>query len=220
MLLKAYDEVRRAPDPAAALEMALVRLAYAADLPGPEEAIRRLQAGQPVGGGAAPSPAGGGGGGHGGGAVARAAPAVAAQPALPRPQSFEEVVALIGAKRDITLELDVKRFVRLVSFKPGAIDYETGPGAPSDLQRRLALRLKEWTGQTWLIGADGGGGGESLYEREKRETGAARQRLLEDPFVRSVMTAFPGTEVLSMRTLTAETTASPQAGTTTEDDDD
>jgi DNA polymerase-3 subunit gamma/tau len=221
MLLKAYDEVRRAPDPAAAMEMALVRLAYAADLPGPEEAIKRLQSGQPVSGGAAPSPAGGGGGGQGGGgAAARAAPVAAAQPALPRPQSFEEVVALIGAKRDITLELDVKRFVRLVSFKPGAIDYETAPGAPQDLQRRLALRLKEWTGQPWLIAADGGGGGESLYEREKRETTAARQGLIDDPFVRSVMAAFPGTEVLGMRTLAAEATASPQAGTTTEDEDD
>jgi DNA polymerase-3 subunit gamma/tau len=220
MLLKAYDEVRRAPDPAAAMEMALVRLAYAADLPGPEEALKRLQSGQPVGGGAAPSPAGGGGANGGGGVVARAAPAFAAQPVLPRPQTFQEVVALIGAKRDLTLELDVKRFVRLVSFKPGAIDYETAPGAPQDLQRRLALRLKEWTGQPWLIAADGGGGGESLYEREKRETSAARQGLLDDPFVQSVMKTFPGTEVVSMRTLAAETTASPQAGTTTEDDDD
>src|SRR6202008_1823035 len=48
MLLKAYAEVRRAPDPAAAMEMALVRLAYASDLPGPEEALKRLQSGQPV----------------------------------------------------------------------------------------------------------------------------------------------------------------------------
>ncbi|HEY9217827.1 MAG TPA: DNA polymerase III subunit gamma/tau, partial [Phenylobacterium sp.] len=36
MILKAYDEVRRSPDPAAAVDMALIRLAYAADLPGPE----------------------------------------------------------------------------------------------------------------------------------------------------------------------------------------
>ncbi|NEX94757.1 DNA polymerase III subunit gamma/tau, partial [Caulobacter sp. 17J65-9] len=60
MLLKAYDEVRRAPDPAAAAEMALVRLAYAADLPGPEEALKRLQSGQPLTGGGpgAPAPSG------------------------------------------------------------------------------------------------------------------------------------------------------------------
>ena len=58
MLLKAYDEVRRAPDPAAAMEMALVRLAYASDLPGPEEALKRLQAGQPVVGRRRPGRAG------------------------------------------------------------------------------------------------------------------------------------------------------------------
>nr|MDQ2861472.1 DNA polymerase III subunit gamma/tau [Pseudomonadota bacterium] len=44
MLLKAHDEVRRAPDPAAAVEMTLIRLAYAADLPGPEEALKALRA--------------------------------------------------------------------------------------------------------------------------------------------------------------------------------
>src|SRR5512140_987795 len=46
LTLKAYDEVRRAPDAAAAVDMALIRLAYAADLPGPEEALKRLQAGE------------------------------------------------------------------------------------------------------------------------------------------------------------------------------
>ena len=54
MLLKALDEVRRAPNPADAVEMAIVRLAYAADLPGPEEALKRLQSGEPIGGGSAP----------------------------------------------------------------------------------------------------------------------------------------------------------------------
>src|SRR5690606_29688821 len=63
MLLKAHDEVRRAPNPADAVEMAIIRIAYAADLPGPEEALKRLQAGEaPVGGGG-PSRGGGGGGG-------------------------------------------------------------------------------------------------------------------------------------------------------------
>ena len=37
MLLKAYAEGRKAPDPTAATEMAIVRIAYASDLPGLEE---------------------------------------------------------------------------------------------------------------------------------------------------------------------------------------
>jgi DNA polymerase-3 subunit gamma/tau len=218
MLLKAHDEVRRAPDPAAALEMALVRLAYAADLPGPEEALKRLQSSQPAAGPAPSAPSGGAGGG--GGATARAVAPQAAADAFAKPQSFDEVVALIGARRDITLKLDVERFVRPISFKPGAIAYESAPGAPADLQRRLALKLKEWTGQTWLIAADGGGGGESLYERERRETGETRARLLDDPFVREVMRVFPGAEVLGVRALAVQPTAAPSEGTTAEEDED
>jgi DNA polymerase-3 subunit gamma/tau len=96
--------------------MALVRLAYAADLPGPEEALKALRDGEPMPGGSAPrGPSGGGGGG---GATAQAAGAFAAQariaPLAPQtaPQattalaSFDDVLALIQNKRDITLLMD------------------------------------------------------------------------------------------------------------------
>ena len=99
---------------------------------------------------------------------------------------------LIESKRDIALKLDLAKFARPVSFRPGAIAFEPAPGAPSNLAQRLAARLKEWTGQTWLVAAEGGGGGESLYEREQRERLAARKEIEADPFVRSVMQAFPG----------------------------
>src|ERR1700722_10541755 len=62
MLLKAYDEVRRSPDPAAAVEMALIRLCYAADLPGPEEALKALREGRDPGPAPSLSPPNGGGG--------------------------------------------------------------------------------------------------------------------------------------------------------------
>ncbi len=44
ILLKAIPEVQAAPRPLAAAEMAIVRLAYAADLPTPDEALRQLRA--------------------------------------------------------------------------------------------------------------------------------------------------------------------------------
>ncbi len=43
ILLKAIPEVQSAPRPLAAAEMAIVRLAYAADLPTPDEMLRRLR---------------------------------------------------------------------------------------------------------------------------------------------------------------------------------
>ena len=43
MLLKGLDEARIAPSPIQALEMVLIRLAYAAELPSPAEMVRTLQ---------------------------------------------------------------------------------------------------------------------------------------------------------------------------------
>ncbi|MGR4862499.1 DNA polymerase III subunit gamma/tau [Caulobacter sp. LARHSG274] len=200
MLLKAHDEVRRAPDARAAAEMALIRLCYAADLPGPEEALKALRDGQPVGGG----PGGGGGslgGGAAGGAVnaqarVMAAPAAQAAPTL---ASFEDVVKLIAEKRDIGLRLDVEQYVRPISFRPGAITFEPAPGAPGNLAGRLVRALKEWTGQPWLVAAEGGGGAESLFERQKREEREELAAIKSDPFVASVLTAFPGAEIVEVR---------------------
>ena len=207
MLLKAYEEVRRAPDPQAAVEMALIRLCYAADLPGPEEALKALRDGEPIpGGGGGVSPSGGGGTTASAGAFAAqvriAAPAPQAAPQTTAAlASFEDVLALIQAKRDITLLMDVQQYVRPISFRPGVIEFEPAPRAPSDLTRRLSSRLKEWTGQTWLVATAGGGGAESAWERQKREERETRDQILADPFVMSVMDAFPGAELLGVRQL-------------------
>lgn len=51
LLMKGLGETQAAPDPAAAAEMALIRIAYASDLPTPDEAIRLLKDGRlrPIG---------------------------------------------------------------------------------------------------------------------------------------------------------------------------
>ena len=199
MLLRALDEVRRAPNPADAVEMAIVRLAYAADLPGPEEALKALRDGEPMPGGAAPrGPSGGGGGG---GTSAQLAARPVAAPSLPDPQSFEQVVALIGEKREVGLQMDVQRFVRPVAFKPGAITYESLDGAPMDLARKLASRLKDWTGRTWLIAANGQGGGETMIEVDRRKRAEERAGIEADPFVVAVMQAFPGAVIGEIKSL-------------------
>jgi DNA polymerase-3 subunit gamma/tau len=214
MLLKAHEETLRAPDPKAAAEMALIRLAYASSLPGPEEALKALRAGDSSGGAPGGGASGGsGGGGRGSGSAARmmAAPAaVASASAVPNLQSFEDVVTLITAMRDIGLKLDVERYMRPIAFRQGAITFEPAPGAPNSLAQRLSQRLKEWTGQPWLVAAEGAGGAESLLEREKREDVNLRRAVQADPFVQAVMTAFPGAEITDIRTLSLSADSAPQ----------
>jgi len=226
MLLKAYDEVRRAPDPSAAVEMALIRLCYAASLPGPEEALKALQSGGSISGGAGPlssspppsaGPSASGGAGplravSGGGGVAQAGLRPVAQAAQRTVlQTFDDVLQLIDAKRDVTLKLDVERYVRLVDFKPGVIAFEPAPGAPANLPQRLSGKLKEWTGQPWMMDIQTGGQ-ETGYERDRREEADVRAAIEIDPFVTAVRDAFPGAEIVGIRPI-----AAPQASVAVED---
>jgi len=217
LLLKAHEDTRRAPDPKAAVDMALIRLCYASDLPGPEEALKALRDGAP----------GEGGGGHGGGSPSSGGGGLTATARMTAPapreavklESFADVVALIDARRDISLKLDVERYVRPISFRPGAITYEPAPGAPSSLAQRLVARLKEWTGQPWLVAAEGGGGAESAWEKEKREEREDKAQIEADPFVRSVMQAFPGAEIIGVRRAPLVEAAPVEDGDAVEDEE-
>jgi len=96
MLMKGLVEVRMAPQPMQALEMALIRMAYAADLPPPEEVIRTLT-GAGAGAGAARATAPRGGAPEGAATASRTRPADAmpvAEPAGPPPWMADE-----GAER-------------------------------------------------------------------------------------------------------------------------
>ena len=213
MLLKAHEEVRTAPHPVAATEMALIRLCYAADLPSPEEALKALARGdQPAAPSAphTPSPAPARGGPVGGGmrAVAGGASTQASLRPVAQPdgvvllQTFEDMVALIDARRDVTLKLDVERFVRPIDFKPGVISFEPAPGAPANLAQRLSQRLREWTGQRWMMDLQVGGG-ESVRDRQDRARDEERARVAADPFVTAMMQAFPGAQIVGVRPLEA-----------------
>ncbi|HEV7327621.1 MAG TPA: DNA polymerase III subunit gamma/tau [Bosea sp. (in: a-proteobacteria)] len=220
MLLKAVGEVRQADRPVMAAEMALVRLAHAADLPTPDEALRMLRDGSgAVGGNGSPAPRPP----SGGGATALAARPVlasanpmpaAAQPrasALPQPQSFEEVVALASRHRDITMKLALERDVRLVRFEQGRIEFSLAEHGNRLLANDLSKRLKEWTGQTWLVAVVNTEGSATLREqavaaRDKRENDAANH-----PAVRAVMERFPGARIVDVRDPRAAEAETPAA---------
>ncbi len=240
MLLKAHGEVRAAPDPAAALEMALIRLCYAADLPGPEEALRRLQDGRASVSTSPASPAPPSGGGmraQAGGGASRApspAPASVPQPA-PAPlqnlravaepaaeaalHSFEQLAAFVSAQRDPVTSLQLQRFVRPIEVKPGVFAFSLAEGAPPDLAQRLSAKLKAWTGRPWLMDirteADGV---ETGWERDRRERADDRAQAEADPFVRAMLDAFPGAEIADLRRLGPATTAPAPPSSVDEDE--
>ncbi|PTW98914.1 DNA polymerase III subunit gamma/tau [Pararhodobacter aggregans] len=199
MLLKALEEVAQAPNAMMAAEMAVIRMTHVADLPTPDELIRRLQDNPPP-----PGPSGGGGGGvpMGGGVTAMgrgsvssggggAQAALAGAPhALAQFATFERVMELIAERRDIILQTEVKRCLRLVRYSPGRIEFEPTPDAAPDLAARLAGRLQHWTGTRWAVSI-AQGGGPTIAEQEAEAKAKRDAQALEDPLVKAIFEAFP-----------------------------
>ncbi len=242
MLLKALEEVALAPNAIMAAEMAVIRLTHVAELPSPEELVRKLSANPPVtapqtgGGGASTGPRAEAGnapqsvGGAArratasGGATAPSAPpsASAAQaPALAEYVDFDRVVELIRARRDMALLLEVERCLRLARYAPGRIEFAPTADAAPDLAARLAQRLQAWTGQRWAVSVVASGGAPTIAEARTAAESASRAAALDNPLVQAVFAAFPQAEITSVRSRhDAEAEAAQTALPAAEEPDD
>jgi len=205
ILLKGIPEVQTATRPFAAAEMVLVRLAYAADLPTPDEALRALKDGAPLpAGNAVPSPPGRSSGGPVlATSQARAMPAEArpapAEAAAPRLRRFEDVVAMAGERRAIGLKDALERDVRLVRFEEGQIEFALAEGGSRTLAGDLSRALHEWTGRRWVVALSSEPGAATLRQQKKAAEHEKKSGAAEHPLVQAVLSRFPGAEIVDVR---------------------
>jgi DNA polymerase-3 subunit gamma/tau len=229
MLLTALEEVGRAPNAMMAAEMALIRLTHVADLPTPDELIRKLQntpvptpepqnAGTPHGAGGGPRQSAAVSAlqaanpsayaadtmapraQRSSGATASAAQAEApATETLARFARFEDVLELIRHHRDVKLLVDVETSLRLVSYSPGRIEFEPTEKAPRDLAQRLGSRLQTWTGQRWAVSI-GTNGTSTIAEVRDAAALALKEQAKAHPLVQAVLVAFPKAQISDIRT--------------------
>jgi DNA polymerase III subunit gamma/tau len=232
MLLKGIAETQGATRPAAAAEMVLVRIAYAADLPTPDEAIRMIE----QNGGAAPvastsaaprpapaptmstSPSSGvsaqpiraqgptlaavGSGMRP--QMMKAAPESQEQPAALRLSSFAELVALAAKNRDLMTKSALEADMRLVRFEDGRLEIALERTAQRTLVTDLGRKLEEWTGRRWTVVVSNEAGEPTLREQNLRAKNE-RERIAEaDPRVQEVLARFPGAKVVEVRKLAPE----------------
>jgi DNA polymerase III subunit gamma/tau len=210
MLLKGLGEVQAAPDAGAAMEMVLVRLAYAAELPDPAELVRAFEAARRREGvaaaaaprGAPPAPAAPAGAAlPAPGAAAREAEAAVTEGAAPAPmpQSFAGVVALFDVRREALTAAQLREYAHPVSFAPGHIEFRPAAGAPRDLANRLGRFLGEWTGTRWLVAVSEAPGGPTLRQQQEEQERRLRDDLARDPLVQAVFETFPGATIAAVR---------------------
>jgi DNA polymerase III subunit gamma/tau len=231
MLLKGIAEVQAATRPAAAAEMVLVRIAYVADMPTPDEAIRMLE----QNGGASPAA---------GGSVAarsapaatsssmqsspRAAPRTGAEPS-PRPHmtepiadaqsapalklnSFAELVALAAEKRDLMTKAALEADVRLVRIEDGRLEVALERSAARTLINDLSRKLEQWTGRRWTVIVSNEAGQPTLRSQAQLKQSERERSAESDPRVKEVLARFPGAKVVEVRKLAPEPPESDASG--------
>ena len=220
MALKALEEVASAPNAMMAAEMAVIRMTHVSDMPTPGELVARLKDAEPPS-----SPPGGGGGGGGGqqasargvdaigtrsasmtttagvnAAGSQTALAQAPESALARFPTFQHVVDLIRANRDVKLLVEVEGGVKLVSYRPGRIEFEPSSTAASDLAQRLGSRLQSWTGARWAVSVSGSGGQPTIAETRDAEKARLVAAAAETPIVAAILSAFPEARIGDLKT--------------------
>ena len=243
MLLTSIEEVSQAPNAMMAAEMAVIRLTHVADLPSPEELVRKLQdmSPPPAGGGLASSSGGSSGAGAGAGAGpsaeaaltgstgaiattsaaqsgqspsgnqnisppsavlggAEQALALNTQQMLAAYPSFDHIIDLIRAQRDVRLLVEVENCVQLARYQPGRIEFVPTDDAPVDLAQRLGSRLQLWTGQRWAVSLVNDGGAQTIARMRSSAEEALKAKALTHPLVKAVFDSFPKAQIIEIRT--------------------
>ena len=220
MLLKGITEVESAPKPLAAAEMLLVRIAYSADLPAPEDIIRSLDGGDPPLSSAAGRPSQPSAQSHSPVRYESARTAGTTSAAVsrqPMPQadvsaptietasdafvisSFEQLIALSAEKRDLMIKTALERDVRLVSIEDGRLEIALEAGASKSLVQELSRKLSTWTGRPWMIAISSLTGAPTARTQAEAQQQALTEGVGTDPAVKAVLARFPGAEIVGVR---------------------
>ena len=203
ILLKGLFEVRDATRPISACEMALIRLAYAAELPPTDRLVKDLLDGGGVSAPRASSPPPPAGGGTrasarvGEGAViTRAAPMPEGAPTASI-RSLEDIVALCEPRSELRVNLEHN--VHLVHLEPGRIEIRPTARAPRTLANDLQTKLRAATSERWTVSIASQGGAPTLAEQKQLAKTARFEAVAQEPMVRAVLDRFPGAEIVAVR---------------------
>jgi DNA polymerase III subunit gamma/tau len=182
LLLKGYEEVRQAPDPLVAAQMALLRVMHAADLPDPGALVKRLEE-------LALTPA------------ARTETAGAAPVSTPAATASAANWAALVEQVDRAGELRVAQimhdWVRVITLAPGTLTYAVAAGFSGDPGPDLRDALLKVTGERWTVSRGEGEGAPSLREQDEAVKAAADAERRSHPLVEAALAAFPDAEFVA-----------------------
>ncbi|MGB3470312.1 MAG: DNA polymerase III subunit gamma/tau [Erythrobacter sp.] len=191
LLLKGHEEVRGAPDPLVSLQMSLLRVLHASDMPDPGKLARRIEqiASQP-----APAATASVGHAAGEGAAAPAAPSGA--PSGAAAIEWSDLVTQIDNTGQMHVAEIMRSRIRVIELSPERLVYQQADSFPDDPGPEVRDALFKLTGKRWLVEKGAGEAQPTLREVAEAEAKAARERTLADPLVKATFEAFPDAELI------------------------
>ncbi|KQM19373.1 DNA polymerase III subunit gamma/tau [Novosphingobium sp. Leaf2] len=188
LLLKGHDEVKSAPDPLVAAQMALLRVLHAADMPDPGALVRKLEDL------AARAPSGISASSADRGANAPPSPVDTPQASAARWEALVDDVEYAG-KQPVAANI-MRMQVRVVELGAALLRYNQPPGFSEDIAGVVRAGLQAATGERWQVERVQADGAPTLVEVAERRKAADAQALRTAPLVEATLAAFPAAELI------------------------
>ena len=198
MMIKGLNEMQMAPVQVDALEMILIRIAYAANLPTPAEILNDVKKNSSLAV-SAPRP------------LPSVAPQVASTSSVKpqetqsssteggsKPSSFfspEELISYLESTRRLLIVYSLKSDVSFDTFEDGYIKMAVSDKISPDFILNLHKILENATGKPWKIDTYRGTLKQTLFQKENAKLDEERRDIMESPLVKAIMAEFKGARI-------------------------
>ncbi|MGB7419998.1 MAG: DNA polymerase III subunit gamma/tau [Erythrobacter sp.] len=182
LLLKGHDEVKGAPDPLVALEMALLRVLYASQTPDPGALARRVE--ELAKGNVALAPQS---------SDSQGPPITASAPST---ESWAALVERVDAMGQLRAAQIMRDRIRVIALAPERVVYAPADDFADDPAPDIREALFKLTGKHWQVERGEGNANPSLREAKAAAAKADQVRILAHPLVAKTFEAFPDAELL------------------------
>lgn len=198
-LVRQYESAKPAPTPPASASPAPASSPPSAPTPAPSASSSSRGSASPVALGAVPEQA------------AAVSPASAAsQPAaqIRLLESFEALLELVSEKRDLGLKHALEHGVHLVHFeaaqadKGGRLEIRLA-GEQANIAQDLTRKLREWTGQNWMVSLSSETGDQTIASRRQTAADIRHEAAMADPLVKAALDVFPDARIEAITELDA-----------------
>ena len=107
---------------------------------------------------------------------------------------------LVSEKRDLGLKHALEHGVHLVRFEAAQVD-KGGQleirlaGEQANIAQDLTRKLREWTGQTWMVSLSAEAGDQTIAARRQTAADMRQEAALADPLVKAALDVFPDARI-------------------------